>query len=200
MQATIIDKIEKSFLREGLPEFRVGDTCRIHYRIREGEKERVQVFQGVVIKRHRAGARSTFTVRKVSFNIGVERVFLQHSPRIEKIEVISHGVVRRARLFYLRELAGKAARLRDAKDKLVLLRLPRISLLSAPSEPLVPGALRGRPDDPVCALWWRQQPDRQVLHDLRSPIGCGARTSSGWSSPRWSSPSVRRSGWSARRS
>lgn len=119
MQATIIDKIEKSFLREGLPEFRVGDTCRIHYRIREGEKERVQVFQGVVIKRHRAGARSTFTVRKVSFNIGVERVFLQHSPRIEKIEVISHGVVRRARLFYLRELAGKAARLRDAKDKLV---------------------------------------------------------------------------------
>jgi large subunit ribosomal protein L19 len=137
MQATIIDKIEKSFLREGLPEFRVGDTCRIHYRIREGEKERVQVFQGVVIKRHRAGARSTFTVRKVSFNIGVERVFLQHSPRIEKIEVISHGVVRRARLFYLRELAGKAARLRDAKDKLVFFVFSRFSLLSAPSDLLV---------------------------------------------------------------
>lgn len=117
MQTTIIDKIEKSFLREGLPSFRVGDTVRVHYRIREGEKERVQVFQGVVIKRHRAGARSTFTVRKVSFNIGVERVFLQHSPRIETIDVVSHGVVRRARLYYLRELAGKAARLRDAKDK-----------------------------------------------------------------------------------
>lgn len=119
MQTTIIDNIEKAFLREGLPEFRVGDTVRVHYRIREGEKERVQVFQGVVIKRHRAGARSTFTVRKVTYNIGVERVFLQHSPRIETIEVVSNGVVRRARLFYLRERSGKAARLRDAKDKLL---------------------------------------------------------------------------------
>ena len=117
MQTTIIDNIEKAFLREGLPEFRVGDTVRVHYRIREGEKERVQVFQGVVIKRHRAGARSTFTVRKVSYNIGVERVFLQHSPRIETIDIVSNGVVRRARLFYLRDLQGKAARVRDQKDQ-----------------------------------------------------------------------------------
>ncbi|HEU4534757.1 MAG TPA: 50S ribosomal protein L19 [Polyangiaceae bacterium] len=112
-----IEALEKEQLREGLPAFRVGDTIRVHYKIVEGEKERTQVFQGVVIKRHRAGARSTFTVRKVSFGIGVERVFLQHSPRIDKLEVVSRGIVRRARLFYLRELSGKAARLRDEKDK-----------------------------------------------------------------------------------
>jgi len=108
--------IEAAQLREGLPDFRVGDTVRVHYKIVEGDKDRIQVFQGVVIKRHRAGARSTFTVRKVSFNVGVERVFLTHSPRIDKIEIVSKGVVRRARLFYLRDLQGKAARVRDQKD------------------------------------------------------------------------------------
>ncbi|MEO7110194.1 MAG: 50S ribosomal protein L19 [Polyangiaceae bacterium] len=111
-----IAEIEAAQLRTGLPDFRVGDTVRVHYRIVEGEKDRVQVFQGVVLKRHRAGARSTFTVRKVSFNIGVERVFLSHSPRIEKVEIVAKGVVRRARLFYLRDLSGKAARVRDQKD------------------------------------------------------------------------------------
>lgn len=111
-----IAEIESAQLRTGLPEFRVGDTVRVHYRIVEGDKDRVQVFQGVVLKRHRNGARSTFTVRKISFSIGVERIFLSHSPRIEKVEVIARGVVRRARLFYLRDLKGKAARVRDAKD------------------------------------------------------------------------------------
>jgi len=111
-----IAEIESAQLRTGLPDFRVGDTVRVHYRIVEGDKDRVQVFQGVVIKRHRAGARSTFTVRKISFNVGVERVFLSHSPRIEKVEIVSKGVVRRARLFYLRDLQGKAARVRDQKD------------------------------------------------------------------------------------
>jgi large subunit ribosomal protein L19 len=109
-------EIESQSLRTDVPDFRVGDTVRVHYRIVEGDKERTQVFQGVVIKRHRAGARSTFTVRKVSFNVGVERIFLSHSPRIEKVEVVSRGVVRRGRLFYLRDLAGKAARVRDQKD------------------------------------------------------------------------------------
>lgn len=109
-------ELEASQLRADLPDFRVGDTVRVHYRIVEGDKERTQVYQGVVIKRHRAGARSTFTVRKVSFNVGVERIFLSHSPRIEKVDIVSKGVVRRARLFYLRELAGKAARVRDQKD------------------------------------------------------------------------------------
>jgi large subunit ribosomal protein L19 len=116
LTTNVIAKIEAPMVREGLPEFRVGDTIRVHYRIVEGEKERIQVFQGVVLKRHRAGIRSTFTVRKVSFNVGVERIFLLHSPRVDKIEVVSRGVVRRARLFYLRTLAGKAARVRDAKD------------------------------------------------------------------------------------
>jgi large subunit ribosomal protein L19 len=114
--SNVLAKIEAPLLREGFPDFRVGDTVRVHYRIVEGEKERIQVFQGVVLKRHRAGARSTFTVRKVSFTVGVERIFLLHSPRIDKIEIVSKGVVRRARLFYLRDLAGKAARVRDAKD------------------------------------------------------------------------------------
>jgi large subunit ribosomal protein L19 len=116
LASTVIAKLESTQLRETLPGFRVGDTVRVHYKIIEGEKERVQVFQGVVLKRHRAGVRSSFTVRKVSFNVGVERVFLLHSPRIEKIEIVSRGVVRKARLFYLRSLAGKAARVRDAKD------------------------------------------------------------------------------------
>lgn len=116
LSSPVIAKIEDSQLRSDLPEFRVGDTVRVHYKIVEGEKERVQVFQGVVLKRHRAGVRSTFTVRKVSFGVGVERIFLQHSPRIDRIEVVSRGVVRRARLFYLRDLAGKAARVRDEKD------------------------------------------------------------------------------------
>ena len=116
--SALLAKIEAPMAREGLPEFRVGDTVRVHYRIVEGEKERIQVFQGVVLKRHRAGVRSTFTVRKVSFSVGVERIFLLHSPRIDKVEVVSRGVVRRGRLFYLRGLAGKAARVRDAKDRL----------------------------------------------------------------------------------
>ncbi len=116
MMSTALGQLEQASMREGLPDFRVGDTVRVHYKIVEGDKERVQVFQGVVLKMHRAGLRSTFTVRKVSFNVGVERVFLLHTPRIEKIEVIARGVVRRARLFYLRDLAGKAARVRDSKD------------------------------------------------------------------------------------
>ena len=111
-----IDAYEKSTLRKDLPQFRVGDTVAVHYRIVEGDKLRTQIFRGTVIKRHRSGARSTFTVRKVSFNVGVERVFLTHSPRIDKVEVVSKGVVRRSRLFYLRDLQGKAARVRDQKD------------------------------------------------------------------------------------
>ena len=111
-----IAALESAQVRTGMPEFRVGDTVRVHYKIVEGDKDRIQVFQGVVIKRHRAGARSTFTVRKVSFGIGVERIFLSHSPRIDKVEVVSRGIVRRARLFYLRDLQGKAARVRDQKD------------------------------------------------------------------------------------
>ncbi len=113
----IINELETSSLRAvALPDFRVGDTVRVHYKIVGGGKDRIQVFQGVVLKRHRAGARSTFTVRKISFNVGVERVFLSHSPRIDKVEIVARGIVRRARLMYLRGLEGKAARVRDKKD------------------------------------------------------------------------------------
>jgi large subunit ribosomal protein L19 len=111
-----IEALEKPQQRSDLPEFRVGDTIAVHYQIVEGDKLRVQVFRGIVIKRHRAGLRSTFTVRKVSFNVGVERIFMLHSPRVQAIEVLSRGVVRHGRLFYLRDLSGKAARVKDEKD------------------------------------------------------------------------------------
>ena len=117
MSLSKITELDGASLRSDLPEFRVGDTVAVHYKIVEGDKLRVQVFKGIVLKRHRAGLRSTFTVRKVSFNVGVERIFMQHSPRIDKIEVISRGVVRRGKLFYLRDLTGKAARVRDEKDR-----------------------------------------------------------------------------------
>jgi large subunit ribosomal protein L19 len=106
-----IQAIENAQLRN-LPSFRPGDKVRVHYRIREGEKERVQVFEGVVIRRKGGGARATFTVRKVSYNVGVERIFPVHSPRIELLEIVRRGHVRRARLYYLRNLRGKKSRLR----------------------------------------------------------------------------------------
>ncbi len=112
-----IAKLEEANLRQDVPAFRVGDTVAVHYKIVEGDKLRVQVFKGIVIKRHRAGARSTVTVRKTSFGVGVERTFMVHTPRLDKIEVVSRGVVRRARLFYLRDLRGKASRVRDQRDR-----------------------------------------------------------------------------------
>jgi large subunit ribosomal protein L19 len=112
-----IAKLEEANLRQDVPAFRVGDTVAVHYKIVEGDKLRVQVFKGIVLKRHRAGARSTITVRKTSFGVGVERTFMVHTPRLDKIEVISRGVVRRARLFYLRDLRGKASRVRDQRDR-----------------------------------------------------------------------------------
>ena len=108
---SVIQKLEDRGLRKDLPAFRAGDTLRIQVKVVEGEKERLQSFEGVVIKINRGGSRATFTVRKVSYGIGVERIFPLHSPRIEKIQVLSRGKVRRAKLYYLRELAGKAARL-----------------------------------------------------------------------------------------
>nr|MBK7065230.1 50S ribosomal protein L19 [Deltaproteobacteria bacterium] len=100
-----------------LTPFRVGDTVNVHYKVAEGEKERIQVFKGQVIRIRNGGIGAMFTVRKISYNVGVERIFPVHSPRIDKIEVIAHGVTRRARLYFLRDLQGKAARLKDARDK-----------------------------------------------------------------------------------
>ena len=107
----IINKINEEQLRGRVPEFRPGDTLRVHCKIKEGDKERIQIFEGVCIKRHRGSVNATFTVRKVSYGVGVERVFPLHSPLIEKIEVASAGKVRRSRLYYLRKLSGKAARI-----------------------------------------------------------------------------------------
>lgn len=108
--------VERPFLKTGLPEFRAGDTVRVHVRVIEGSKERIQVFQGVVIARRGGGTRESFTVRKISGGIGVERVFPLHSPSIDKIEVVRHGKVRRAKLYYLRELRGKAARIEERRQ------------------------------------------------------------------------------------
>ena len=111
-----IQELEQAALRTDHPDFRPGDTVRVHVRITEGDKERIQVFEGVVIQRRRGGIHASFTVRKVSYGVGVERVFPLHSPMIAKIEVKSRGRVRRSRLFYLRALTGKAARIRDRVD------------------------------------------------------------------------------------
>ncbi len=100
-------EIEKEYLREDIPQFKPGDTVRVHLRIKEGEKERIQVFEGIVIARRGGGTRETFTVRKISFGVGVERIFPLHSPKIEKIEVVKRGRVRRAKLFFLRNLTSK---------------------------------------------------------------------------------------------
>jgi len=109
---SVIQKIEDRALRKHvLPVFRVGDTVRLQVRVVEGEKERIQPFEGLVIKISRGGNRANFTVRKISYGIGVERIFPFHSPRIEKIQVLSRGKVRRAKLYYLRKLSGKAARI-----------------------------------------------------------------------------------------
>jgi large subunit ribosomal protein L19 len=114
---TALDKIEQEQTRTDLPQFRAGDTVRVHVKIKEGEKERVQVFEGTVLSLKRARSHSTFTVRKISFGQGVERIFPLHSPVIEKIEVVRSGRVRRAKLYYLRGLKGKAARVREARGE-----------------------------------------------------------------------------------
>jgi len=110
-------KVEQPYLKSEIPEFRAGDTVRVHVRVVEGNKQRIQVFQGVVIGRRGGGTRETFTVRKISGSIGVERVFPLHSPIIEKLEVVRRGKVRRAKLYYLRELRGKAARIEERRDR-----------------------------------------------------------------------------------
>src|SRR5213075_98070 len=112
----IIEELERAQLRDGIPQFKAGDTVRVHFQVIEGERRRLQVFEGVVIKRQGAGVRETFTVRKQSFGVGVERTFPLHSPKIEKIEVASRGEVRRAKLYYLRGRVGKKARVREVQQ------------------------------------------------------------------------------------
>jgi large subunit ribosomal protein L19 len=110
-----VTQIEREMMRLDLPSFAPGDTVKVHVKITEGEKERIQAFQGVVISKRGGGTRATFTVRKVSYGIGVERIFPLHSPVIDKIEVITHGRVRRSKIYYLRKLRGKAARIKERR-------------------------------------------------------------------------------------
>ena len=112
----ILDALDAQSLRSDIPAFRAGDTLKVHVRVIEGSRERVQVFQGVVIRRQGGGIRETFTVRKVSFGVGVERTFPVHSPNIAEIEVASRGDVRRAKLYYLRDLRGKAAKIKEKRE------------------------------------------------------------------------------------
>ena len=112
----ILDALDAQSLRSDIPTFRAGDTLKVHVRVIEGSRERVQVFQGVVIRRQGGGIRETFTVRKVSFGVGVERTFPVHSPNISEIEVVTRGDVRRAKLYYLRDLRGKAAKIKEKRE------------------------------------------------------------------------------------
>ncbi len=117
MNNDILSKITQSQLREDHPHFRAGDTVRVHFTVREGEKERIQIFEGVVLGRSGAGIRETFTVRKISNGTGVERIFPVHSPKIAQLELSKIGRVRRAKLYYLRDLSGKAARIRSKRNR-----------------------------------------------------------------------------------
>ena len=113
----IIRAIEQQQIKQDIPDFVVGDNVKVHYRITEGNRERIQVFQGDVIRRQGAGSRETFTVRKISFNVGVERTFPVHSPKIERIEIARRGQVRRAKLYYIRKKVGKAAKIKEKAFK-----------------------------------------------------------------------------------
>ena len=114
--SNVIDSIERAQLRSGIPQFKAGDTVRVHFEVIEGQRRRVQVFEGIVLKRQGAGVRETFTVRKQSFGVGVERTFPVHSPKIERLEVMAIGDVRRAKLYYLRGRVGKKARVREKQQ------------------------------------------------------------------------------------
>jgi large subunit ribosomal protein L19 len=111
-----LDAIDAASLRSDIPDFRPGDTLKVHVRVVEGNRSRIQVFQGVVIRRQGSGVRETFTVRKISFGVGVERTFPVHTPTIDRIEVVTRGDVRRAKLYYLRELRGKAAKIKEKRQ------------------------------------------------------------------------------------
>ncbi len=113
----VIETIEKEHMRTDIPHFKPGDMVKVHARIKEGEKERIQIFQGIVIRKRKGNTGASFTVRKVSYGVGVERIFPLHSPLIDKIEIVTRGKVRRARLYYLRKLRGKAARIKEKRSQ-----------------------------------------------------------------------------------
>ncbi len=128
----ILDSLDAASLRSDIPTFRSGDELKVHVRVIEGSKSRIQVFQGLVISRSGSGVRETFTIRKISYGVGVERTFPVHTPVIEKIEVVRRGDVRRAKLYYLRELRGKAAKIRERRGEVPSTGTPVSAVTSAP--------------------------------------------------------------------
>jgi len=143
--SNVIETLERRQLRDGVPQFKAGDTVRVHFRVIEGQRSRVQVFEGIVIKRQGAGSRETFTVRKQSFGVGVERTFPLHSPKVERIEVVSIGDVNRAKLYYLRKKVGKKARVREKQQRE---RVPSARAAAAPEpEPEEPEEAAAEAED-----------------------------------------------------
>jgi large subunit ribosomal protein L19 len=141
MRLSALEYVESKQLRKDIVEFRTGDTVRVHWKVKEGEKERVQPFEGVVIRKTKGANRATFTVRKVSYGVGVERIFPLHSPRYERIDVVTRGSVSRNRLFYLRDLKGKASRV-DVQEEALEVSAPDASAAAeaAPADSLAPAA------------------------------------------------------------
>jgi large subunit ribosomal protein L19 len=146
----VIEQLERAQLRDGLPQFKAGDTVRVHFRVIEGQRRRIQVFEGIVIKRQGSGARETFTVRKQSFGVGVERTFPLHSPKIERIEVVAIGDVNRAKLYYLRGKVGKKARVRERRYGAGAAAPPVAAEKSEPAAEEAPAA-EELEDEPVAA-------------------------------------------------
>jgi ribosomal protein L19 len=132
LEMNILDSLDAASLRSDIPTFRSGDELKVHVRVIEGSKSRIQVFQGLVISRSGSGVRETFTIRKVSYGVGVERTFPVHTPVIEKMEVVRRGDVRRAKLYYLRELRGKAAKIRERRGEVPTTGTPVSAVTSAP--------------------------------------------------------------------
>lgn len=134
MRHSALEYIESKQVRQDIVEFRTGDTVRVHWKAREGDKERVQPFEGIVIRKTKGGNRATFTVRKVSYGVGVERIFPLHSPRYEKLDVVTRGVVNRNRLFYLRDLRGKASRVQILDEQQAATAKAAAQAISAANE------------------------------------------------------------------
>ena len=142
----VIETLERAQLRDNIPTFKAGDTVRVHFKVIEGQRQRIQVFEGVVIKRQGSGARETFTVRKQSFGVGVERTFPLHTPKIEKIEVAAVGDVNRAKLYYLRGKVGKKARIRELRQDVV--RVPKGAAGAEPVEVAESDVSAETPEEP----------------------------------------------------
>jgi large subunit ribosomal protein L19 len=147
--SNVIETLERSQLRAGIPQFKAGDTVRVHFQVIEGQRRRIQVFEGIVIKRQGSGARETFTVRKQSFGVGVERTFPLHSPKIEKIEVQAIGDVNRAKLYYLRGKVGKKARVREKRYSAAERTLQATEAAPAATEADVEPLAAAELDEPV---------------------------------------------------